>query len=636
MSRFNFNKQTILFLLVFAVIFLLPFVSQASSYDLEIPELDIQIKVLEDNSYEISEKLTVQFNKSDSHGIFRDIPARTYFGKPVKIKDVDVVGHKFESSKEGDYLSLRIGDPDEFVNPIEYYTINYIYYIGDDLNADMDEFYFDLVGDQWEIPIHKTLFSVTMPKEFNKEDINFTAGYSGSTDEASVEYSVNGNTITGQYDQTISPGQALTLALPLEEGYYSEVEPDGQVIRNLAKSYYVLFPLLFLVAIGLWFKFGRDDPIYPTVEFYPPEDLTPAEIGYIYDNRIDPYDLTSMLIYWADKGYIRIIEEEGESGFIFKKETTSLKLERLKPLPTEAKRFESVYFNDLFDTYAVDEIVDVDQLKDSFYITLGAVKNELINSFDNRRFLSKSGNLASIGMSALGVVTFILVFLGLLNEINPYSPGLIVVFSIIGGILLGVFLTVSANIFAGIKTLLPYEKFKAILAGIFTAFVPMVVSIVFLFFNNADLIYLLGFVIGIVIIFWSPLAKKRTDRGIKWMQHLLGLKNFIEKAEKDRIKVLVDEDPEYFYHILPYAMVLGVTDQWAKKFEGITMSSPDWYSTNSGRAFSTVYFVNRMDTATSSVGRTMASSPTKSVSSGGSFGGGSAGGGSGGGGGGGW
>ena len=101
--------------------------------------------------------------------------------------------------------------------------------------------------------------------------------------------------------------------------------------------------------------------------------------------------------------------------------------------------------------------------------------------------------------------------------------------------------------------------------------------------------------------------------------------------------MLVNEDPEYFYHILPYAMVLGVTDQWAKNFEGITISDPDWYSSNSNRSFSSIYFVNRMNTATRSVGSAMASRPaTSSSGSGGSFGGGSAGGGSGGGGGGGW
>ncbi len=633
MFRFNFNRLAPLLLLIL-VLFLMPYSAQASGYDLEISELDIRMEVREDNSYRIIERLTVQFNRSDMHGIFRDIPARTYFGKPVRIEDVDVEGHQFQSSREGDYLSLRIGDPDEYVRPIEYYNIEYIYNIGDDLNEEMDELYFNLVGDQWEIPIHRTIFTIDMPKPFNPDDINFTSGYTGSTDGAQVEYTVNDTTISGEYRETISPGQALTVALPLEEGYFSQVEPDGDGIRTFTKSYIALFPALLLGALGLLFKFGRDDPIYPTVEFYPPEGLTPAEIGYIYDNRIDPYDLTSMLIYWADKGYIRIIEEEDEEGLIFKKKKTTLKLEKLESLPAGSKRFESVYFNDLFDTYAIDNVVDVEQLKESFYITLGAVKSELINSFDNRRFLSRSGFMAALGMSAIGSVIFILVFLGIFNEMNPYAPWLVAAFAAVGGIVLGGFLSGSAYLFASVKTKLPNERFKTIISGIFTALIPLAISILILYITDASVIYLIGFAIGVGVIYLSPLAHKRTAQGIKWMGHLLGLKNFIEKAERDRIRQLVDEDPEYFYHILPYAMVLGVTDQWAKNFEGIAMSNPDWYQTNSSRAFHAPYFVSRMDANTRAVGKTMASSPAKS--GGGSFGGGSSGGGSGGGGGGGW
>jgi len=634
MFRFNFNRQTALLLFVLATLFLLPSSAQATGYDLEISELDIRMDVMEDNSYRIVERLTVQFNRSDMHGIFRDIPARTYFGKPVKIEDVDVEGHEFQSSREGDYLSLRIGDPDEYANPIEYYTINYVYNIGDDLNEEMDELYFNLVGAQWEIPIHRTIFTINMPKSFNSDDLNFTSGYAGSTENAQVDYTVEGTSISGEYRETISPGQALTVALPLEEGYYSQVEPDGDGIRTFTKSYIAIFPLLLLGSLGLLYKYGRDDPIYPTVEFYPPEDLTPAEIGYVYDNRIDPYDLTSMLIYWADKGYIRIIEEEDEEGLIFKKKKTSLKLEKLKSLPEGTKRFESVYFNDLFDTYAIDNVVDVEELKESFYITLGAVKSELINSFDNRRFLSRSGLFAAMGMSVIGMISFVLVFLGIFNEMNPYSPGLVTIFAVIGGIVLAAFLSGSAYLFASVKTKLPYERFKTIMAGIFTALVPLAISTLILYITEAGTIYLIGFAIGVIVIYLSPLAHRRTAQGIKWMQHLLGLKNFIEKAERDRIRQLVDDDPEYFYHILPYAMVLGVTDQWAKNFEGIAMSNPDWYQTNSSRAFHAPYFVSRMDANTRTVGKTMASSPAKS--GGGSFGGGSSGGGSGGGGGGGW
>ena len=41
----------------------------------------------------------------------------------------------------------------------------------------------------------------------------------------------------------------------------------------------------------------------------------------------------------------------------------------------------------------------------------------------------------------------------------------------------------------------------------------------------------------------------------------------MKTVEKDKINELVEENPNYFYDILPYAYVLGVSDKWSKKFE---------------------------------------------------------------------
>jgi hypothetical protein len=45
-----------------------------------------------------------------------------------------------------------------------------------------------------------------------------------------------------------------------------------------------------------------------TLEFYPPDGLTPGEIGYLADGKIDKEDVISTIVYLADKGYIEIEE----------------------------------------------------------------------------------------------------------------------------------------------------------------------------------------------------------------------------------------------------------------------------------------------------------------------------------------
>jgi uncharacterized membrane protein YgcG len=137
--------------------------------------------------------------------------------------------------------------------------------------------------------------------------------------------------------------------------------------------------------------------------------------------------------------------------------------------------------------------------------------------------------------------------------------------------------------------------------------------------------------------------KPLTAAGAEVRDHLLGLKEFIEWAEADRIRML--QSPQgaervridsrdvrqilwLYEQLLPYAVVFGQEKQWAKELARLygPDNSPVWYAGTSG--FNAGSFSSGISSMTAS---TAASSST----SGGSGGGGSAGGGGGGGGGGG-
>lgn len=106
-----------------------------------------------------------------------------------------------------------------------------------------------------------------------------------------------------------------------------------------------------------------------------------------------------------------------------------------------------------------------------------------------------------------------------------------------------------------------------------------------------------------------------------------GFRTFLETAEKPKLEALVLEDPTYFYNILPFTYVLGVSDKWIKKFEVIALSAPDWYDGNS--TFNMISFGSFMDTTMKTATTSMSSSPSSGGSGGGSSGGGSGGGGGG-------
>ncbi|MCP2636148.1 DUF2207 domain-containing protein [Microbacterium sp. HD4P20] len=157
------------------------------------------------------------------------------------------------------------------------------------------------------------------------------------------------------------------------------------------------------------------------------------------------------------------------------------------------------------------------------------------------------------------------------------------------------------------------------------------------------IVLIVAAVLAVLLVIVLVVHKPLTAAGAETRDHLLGLKQFIEWAEADRIRMLqspegaervpVDTgDPRQMLRLyetlLPYAVVFGQEKQWARELavlygEG---NSPTWYAGGSG--FNAAAF-------SAGISHLSSSSASASSTSGGSSGGGSAGGGGGGGGGGG-
>lgn len=140
---------------------------------------------------------------------------------------------------------------------------------------------------------------------------------------------------------------------------------------------------------------------------------------------------------------------------------------------------------------------------------------------------------------------------------------------------------------------------------------------------------------GIVLIGAHGVTPARTPSGTAMLRRIRGFERFITSAEVHRARFA--EQASLFYDYLPYAIVFGATDGWAKAFEGLEgVPEPTWYSGAGGvNAFNIAAFSGSMQSFAVSSAGTIASTPGGSGSSG--FGGGGfSGGGGGGGGGGSW
>lgn len=145
------------------------------------------------------------------------------------------------------------------------------------------------------------------------------------------------------------------------------------------------------------------------------------------------------------------------------------------------------------------------------------------------------------------------------------------------------------------------------------------------------------------MIFFAIIMKRPTLRGRTLLDEMLGFEEFLEIAEKDELNLRnpPQKTPELFETYLPYALALGVDQEWSERFAIVlaTIRQPDG-DTYSPAWYNGSWNSSNLSKATSGLSRGLNSAVSASVrapgSSSGGGGGGSSGGGGGGGGGGGW
>lgn len=590
--------------------------------DVVIQNFKIEMVVDENGKIAVDQKLDVMFNTSQ-HGIYAVIPEDynmtwTIDGQEYQrsyhfpIRDVNVIGDPVaDQYTENGNVYLQIGDANQYVSGLKTYHYTYTMQMRDlDLNG-FQSFYLNLVGQYWSDKIEHVDFSITLPKGW-PEEIYFYGGASGSGTPLDLNTTITGNTLTGSYDQVISYGSALTIKADLPDGYFDFIPATDYSLPA------ILFMLLMSVLVVLaYFRYGRDEKPVETVEFNPIPGLSSAQVGFIFDGFVDSRDVLSLIIEWAAKGYLTITETD-RSGFT---------LTKLMPIPDKEIRSERSLFNALF--MGRDEVTNK-QLENTFYQHIQHAQADIQRHFqgnESRNIYRKDSTLAKFVLGFLSMLPPYLFFVAILY-VKTYQAGLSFVMAI-PILLLGTAFTILFSI--------ARQKWISLRIGgkigftvpmVFLAFITSMLMFGYFLYAGRDLLSLI-ILLGLMVtnIFLVSVMDKRTKLGTEYLGRILGLRNFIRVAEKDKLEMLVKEDPEYFYKVLPYAYVLNVSDVWSKKFESIAMAQPSWYvGPNSMNSY---LFMHNLNHTLGSMNRTMTSTPRGS--GGGSFGGGGGGGFSGGG-----
>jgi uncharacterized membrane protein YgcG len=619
--------KKIIAIALFAVIILLPAAAKSAAYgnaEYEISSYNVDIIVGSDNVYEITETIVADFFVP-KHGIFREIPMR-YEGQSVQITDISV-NDKYAKSKSNGNLVLKIGDPEITLTGKKEYIIKYTFNMGKDSKEGFDLFYFNIIGTGWDTSISNIKFSITFPMFFEKNDVSFYTGKYGGSTARDVNYEVAGLKINGTVP-VLYAGEGLTAYVKLPESAFAgETGNDNSIFFSMGA--WCLCGLLILLALYIWNSKGRDPSLYPAVQFEPPDGMTPAEVGYVIDGIVDNRDITSLIFYWADKGYLDITES-GKNEFLFIK----------KKEPVTSNYFETYMFSRLF-SYGKDGWVSTNDLKQEFYEDIPIIKTQIKEKFEkNTKLFTKESKVWSGFLHLISVIPSIILLFVIMGGLPPFEVIIPSVFMFAG------------ILFSGAVAIQTMKKWKIFTrAGriariiLFALFIVIMTAAFFVFAFAMEEGYSVyyhspGFIIAeafrtalttFVIFAFSAATIKRTEYGHNKLEHLLGLKNFINEAEMDKLKKMIDDNPSYFYNILPYAIVLGLEKKWAGKMDGITMPPPEYYRTASGMRVSPALATGRLLSCVARTGIVMSMGRSSgSGVSGGGFSGGGAGGGGGG------
>ncbi len=573
--------------------------------DYYIKNYDVEITVGNNAVHHIVETIDVYF-EGPHHGIVREIPYEysDYNGTTARIRNL-TCSERFETDSDNGYLIMQIGSASRYVQGDVTYVIEYDYDLGADYNEGYDEFYLNIIGTEWECSINNVSFSIELPfvesedfatidDFFNyvHQNTHFTSGSYGSTGSsvsATLTQQDSDTLLIEGTASSLGPYEGLTIRMDLSDGWYQEARErwDHRSLANLAN----IFATIVLIALAafLWSMYGKDNVPIVVARYEPPRGFSPLMVGYIADDTVDDKDVISMLFYWADEGLLSIEEAKGNKYTFTKlKDIEAYAIETGKAIPD----FEVKLFNGFFKNCDVGGTVKFKDLqKNNFYQTIVDTKAKTSAHFSKDRALyerkSKTYAGLMIFLSLIPLVTGILRICWMENVVD-YAillvPAAVILFFANG---------------IGFETL--FRKWHLRKSNVFATiirFVPMMFALLVFLAVDASVSEtpsLFGNLLSIcgstAIAFFAAIMSKRSEYGYKVLEETLGYREFIDKVEVDQLKMMIDQDPDFYYHVLSYAVVLGLENKWAKKFDGMIVNPPTWYS---GYNAFDVYLMSRL------------------------------------------
>jgi len=536
-----------------------------------IDNYDVKATVDKYNKLHIEETIKVTFNKY-RHGIIRTINkinhvARVNGSKSTVyaiISNVKVSSHSSAVREGGDSTTIKLGSSLTYAKRHETYRLSYDYDLGTDPLSSSDEFYFNIIGTDWNTNIGRVTFRITMPEEFSGKPGFSTGSYGERSGSDIVKYNVNGRVIAGHTTGRLLAGEALTIRLELPQGYF-KLDP---VKTTIAKFVFIVPVITGIIALVLSIMILRKEKSKstPVIQYTAPDGLNSLELVFANDNTIPHKNAASMVVYLANKGYLTI-DIDGEN----------FTLTKLKDYDGQNES-ERIFMNGLFNSDHPSKVAKA-ELEGEFYKTVSATISTISRGRLKAKYFEKHNRVKTILKVIQWVAIAILLIcagLATLLEQNPSEA--------LGSMAFIVAFTVFPLFFVLQPTTKQFSPVFTKVLCIIVAITPAVVLQALYFRYPTAIITGISSIFIMIGAYITRDVITRTEDGYRIKGEIMGFKEFIETVDKPRLEALLAETPTLFYDVIPYAYVLGVHKKWVDKFEGIALQPADWYS--SSEAFS--------------------------------------------------
>jgi uncharacterized membrane protein YgcG len=425
-----------------AILFLLlllvgatPELAGAQGRTLTLEEFNSTLTVQEDGTLDVVESLRFRFDGS-WNGVFRSIPVEMEDSRGLRARlfldiraVVDGSGNslEYELSREGRNRKIKIWVPNA-QDRTETVTIAYDVKNGLRFFENHDELYWNVTGNEWEVPIERALARVVLPQGATDQRVSaFTGAWGSRNNDATITQIEEGYLFEAD---GLGFSEGMSVVVGWAPGLVTRPTAVDKGLLMLRSNWPLLVPFLSLVLMWrLWLARGKDPGRRPIATRYePPEGFTPGMAGTLVDNTVDMRDITATLVDLAVRGYLRIEEEEqGRIERIFSSDDY-----RFVRLDKDRRGLERHEIRLLDGLFGGSNSVSTDDLENSFYREIPKIKKAIFERLVEdgcyaRRPDTVQGGFIGGGVALAIASTMLFLFLASVAGAAPLS-------AIIGGI----------------------------------------------------------------------------------------------------------------------------------------------------------------------------------------------------------